>query len=255
MFSNGFEPDQTSEVLASVEKRFYMIQQLVAFAQLYQLEGINIDFENVYTEDKENLVQFVKELTPIMHEQGLVVSIDVTPKSTSEMWSVFLDREALGKIVDYMIVMAYDEHWASSPKAGSVASIPWVEKSISRIIEEDGVPPGKLILAMPLYTRLWSETPQADGSVKVKSKAIGMKRSDEIIAEQSLKPQLDEASGQHYVEYVEEGITQRIWLEDELSIVNRVNLVHQYELAGVATWARSFQKPAIWPVIEKALFQ
>ncbi|HIW33192.1 MAG TPA: glycosyl hydrolase [Candidatus Paenibacillus intestinavium] len=255
LFSNGFEPDQTSEVLASAEKRFFMIQQLIAFAQLYQLEGINIDFENVYTKDKENLVQFIKELTPIMHEQGLVVSIDVTPKSTSEMWSVFLDREALGKIVDYMIVMAYDEHWAASPKSGSVASLPWVEKSISRIIDEDGVPPEKLILAMPLYTRIWSETIQEDGSLKVSSKAIGMKRSDEIIAEQSLKPQLDEASGQHYIEYVEEGVTQRIWLEDELSIASRVDLVHQYKLAGVATWARSFQKPEIWPVIQKSLFE
>lgn len=253
LFSNGFEPEQTSEVLASAEKRFFMIQQLIAFAQLYQLEGINIDFENVYTEDKANLVQFVKELTPIMHEQGLVVSIDVTPKSSSEMWSLFLDREALGKIVDYMIVMAYDEHWAASPKSGSVASLPWVENSISRIIEEDGVPPEKLILAMPLYTRLWSETKQEDGSLKVSSKAIGMKRSDEIIAEQSLEKVVDDASGQHYIEYVEEGVTQRIWLEDELSITGRVNLVHQYNLAGVATWARSFQKPSIWPVIQKSL--
>jgi len=253
LFSNGFEPDQTSEVLASAEKRFFMIQQLLAFAELYQLEGINIDFENVYTKDKENLVQFVKELTPIMHEQGLVVSIDVTPKSSSEMWSVFLDRAALGKIVDYMIVMAYDEHWAASPKSGSVASLPWVENSITRILEEDGVPPEKLILAMPLYTRIWSEATQEDGSVKVSSKAVGMIRTDEIIAENKLEPKLDEASGQHYVEYVEEGIKQRIWLEDELSIASRVNLVHKYNLAGVATWARSFQKPTIWPVIQETL--
>lgn len=255
LFSNGFDPDLTTEVLASTETRFFMIQQLLAFAKLYQLEGINIDFENVYTKDSENLVQFIKELTPIMHEQGLVVSIDVTPKSNSEMWSLFLDRQSLGKIVDYMMVMAYDEHWGASPIAGSVASIPWVEKSISRIIEEDQVPPEKVVLGMPLYTRIWSEAKKEDGSTKVSSKAIGMIRAAEIIAEKNLVPELDEISGQHYVEYVENGITQKIWLEDELSIASRVGLVHQYNLAGVATWQRAFYKPEIWPVIKQSLIE
>jgi len=253
LFSNGFEPDRTTEVLSSTEKRFFMIQQLVAFAELYQLDGINIDFENVYTEDKENLVQFVKEMMPIMHEQGLVVSIDVTPKSNSEMWSVFLDREALGKHVDYMMVMAYDEHWAASPKAGSVASLPWVEQSIKRILEEDQVEPEKLILGVPLYTRVWSEETQADGSVKVSSKAIGMPRAKEIIEEQELTPVLDEASGQHYVEYMEDGIKQRIWLEDEHSIAGRVDLVHKYNLAGIATWQRTFADNEIWSVMDREL--
>jgi len=255
LFSNGFEPDRTSAVLASTEKRFAMIQQLVAFAQLYQLDGINIDFENVYTEDKENLVQFVKEMMPIMHEQGLVVSIDVTPKSTSEMWSLFLDRQALGKLVDYMMIMAYDEHWASSPKAGSVASLPWVEQSIKRIIEEDLVPSEKLILGMPFYTRVWSEETLEDGSTKVSSKAIGMTKAEELIKEHELTRELDEASGQHYVEYVEDGIKQRIWLEDELSVKGRIALVHKYKLAGVATWTRSFAKDEIWAVMDEQLNQ
>lgn len=255
LFSNGFEPERTSTVLASTEKRFSMIQQLVAFAQLYQLDGINIDFENVYTEDKENLVQFVKEMMPIMHEQGLVVSIDVTPKSNSEMWSVFLDRQALGKLVDYMMVMAYDEHWASSPKAGSVASLPWVEQSIKRILEEDQVAPEKLILGMPLYARVWTEETLEDGSTKVSSKAIGMTKAAELIKEHELTPEVDEASGQHYVEYVENGLKQRIWLEDELSIAGRVALVHKYKLAGVATWQRAFAKDDIWSVISEQLNQ
>lgn len=255
LFSNGFEPDQTSEVLASTEKRFNMIQQLVAFAQLYHLDGINIDFENVYTEDKENLVQFVKEIMPIMHEQGLVVSIDVTPKSNSEMWSAFIDREALGKLVDYMMVMAYDEHWAASPKAGSVASLSWVEQSIVRIIEEDQVPSDKLVLGVPLYTRIWSEETGDDGSIKVSSKAVGMAKVDEIIAQYELTPQYDEAAGQNYIEYAEEGIRKRIWMEDETSLSARAALVHKHKLAGLASWQRAFSKPEIWSVIDKGLQQ
>jgi len=253
LFSNGFEPDQTKEALATVESRFFMIQQLLAFAELYNLQGINIDFENVYTSDKENLVQFVRELTPLLHEQDLVVSIDVTGKSNSEMWSLFLDRAALGKVVDYMMVMAYDEHWASSPKAGSVASLPWTERTISRILEEDGVPPSKLVLSMPLYTRIWTEKPGEDGKVKVSSKAVGMDRVKSIIAEKKLTPVLDEAAGQHYVEYNEDGALNRIWIEDDHSMKARVELVRKYKLAGVATWQRTFQTSSIWKTIDEQL--
>lgn len=253
LFSNGFEPDRTTEALASVETRFYMIQQLIAYAQLYKLQGINIDFENVHTADKANLVQFVRELTPLLHEQNLVVSIDVTPKSNSEMWSVFLDRAALGKVVDYMMVMAYDEHWASSPKAGSVASLPWVEQSIVRILEEDEVPPDKLVLGMPLYTRVWTEKKDESGAVKVSSKALGMDSVSKIIAEQKLKPVLDEQSGQNYVEYTEDGARKRIWLEDELSIKARIALVKKYNLAGIATWQRAFQSDDVWDIIHQSL--
>lgn len=253
LFSNGFEPDQTTEALSSVETRFAMIQQLLAFAEIYNLQGINIDFENVYTKDKENFVQFVRELTPLLHEQGLVVSVDVTPKSNSEMWSVFLDREALGRVVDYMMVMAYDEHWASSPNSGSVASLPWTEHSIKRILEEDGVPPSKLVLSMPLYTRIWTEKTGDDGKISVSSKAVGMDRVKQIIAEKKLEPKVDEQAGQHYVEYTEDGALQRIWIEDDLSIKARIELVRKYDLAGVATWQRTFQTASIWQTIDDAI--
>lgn len=253
LFSNGFEPKQTTEALSTVETRFSMIQQLLAFAKIYNLQGINIDFENVYTKDKENLVQFVKEMTPLLHEQGLVVSIDVTPKSNSEMWSVFLDRPALGKVVDYMMVMAYDEHWAASPKAGSVASLPWVERSITRILEEDGVPASKLVLSMPLYTRIWTEQKDESGAVKVSSKAVGMEAVKTIISEKKLKPVMDEASGQNYVEYEEDGALRRIWIEDDVSMKSRAELARKYDLAGVATWQRTFQTPSIWGTIDEAL--
>jgi len=250
LFSNGFEPERTTEALATVETRFKMIQQILAFAQLYDLQGINVDFENVNVSDKDNLVQFIRELTPLLHEQGLVVSIDVTPKSTSPTWSMFLDRAALGKTVDYMMLMAYDEHWASSPTAGSVASLPWTKQSLTRILNEDNVPPQKIVLAMPLYTRLWTEK---DG--KVSSKAIGMEKVATIIKEQKLTPKLDESSGQNYVEYKEGDARQRIWIEDEKSLKSRIALVHEYELAGVATWQRAFQGGSVWTTIEHALKQ
>src|SRR5690606_30297723 len=113
----------------------------------------------------------MRELTPLLHEAGLTVSIDVTFAGGSDTWSKFLDRPTLGSIVDYMMVMAYDEHWAASPVAGSVASLPWVEKGMRAMIEQQGVPAEKLLLGVPLYTRIWTEE-TVDGKKKVSSKAV-----------------------------------------------------------------------------------
>jgi spore germination protein YaaH len=253
LWSNSFDPDLTTAALATYASRLNMIRQLLVYAETYNLQGINIDFENVYTKDKENLVQFVREFVPLAHEQGLVVSIDVTPKSDSEMWSVFLDRKALGEVVDYMIVMTYDEHWASSPVAGSVSSLPWVERSVRRILEEDGVPPSKLVLGIPLYTRVWTEKKKKDGSVEVSSRALGMEAVEKLILDRKLKPVYDEKTGQNYVEYESAEGRHRIWIEDETSIKARAELARKYRLAGVATWQRGFQKPEIWQVLHDTL--
>lgn len=253
LFNNSFDPDRTTQALDDFGTRFRMIQQLLAYAKMYMLQGINIDFENVYTKDKANLVQFIRELTPLAHDQNLVISIDVTPKSSSEMWSAFLDREALGRAVDYMIVMTYDEYWASSPRSGSVASLPWVERSVQRILEEDNVPPRKLVLGVPLYTRIWTEKKDENGKIAVSSKAVGMEAVEELITERKLKPVYQQATGQNYVEYTENGALIRIWIEDETSMKARAELVKKYGLAGVASWQRTFQKPGIWNTIQDTL--
>lgn len=254
LFSNDFDPDRTSVILDNFDKRMYVIKQLVSFASTYRLQGINIDFENVYERDKDKLTQFVRELTPYLHEQGLVVSIDVTIRGGSPMWSLFLDREALGKTVDYMAVMTYDEHWASSPVAGSVASLPWVEKGITDIIQYDHVPASKLLLGVPYYTRIWTEQ-TVDGKKKVSSRAVGMRIINELLAEKQLTPVYDEKTGQDYVEYTEDGKTMRIWIENERSMRARMELVNKHDLAGVASWRRGFETPDIWEAIQETLEQ
>lgn len=252
LFSNNFDPDITTEALASYDTRMHMIKQLLSFAELYNLQGINIDFENVYLKDKDKLTQFVRELTPLAHEQGLVISIDVTVRGGSEMWSLFLDRKALGETVDYMILMGYDEHWASSPVAGSVASLSWAEKGIRDIIAYDEVPASKMILGVPFYTRLWAEE-VVDGKVKVSSRALYMSGAQKIIADRGLTPVFDEKTGQNYVSYEEDGITYKMWIEDEVSMRARAEIVKRLDLAGIASWRRGFETPNIWGVIEDVL--
>ncbi|SEU25104.1 glycosyl hydrolase family 18 protein [Paenibacillus sp. NFR01] len=249
LLSNSFEPDLTTVALSTYERRMNTIVQMLAYADLYNLDGINIDFENVYTKDKANVTQFMRELKPMAQAKNLIISMDVTPKSNSEMWSLFLDRKALGEVVDFLIVMAYDEHWASSPVAGSVASLPWAGSSVSRIIEEDGVPAEKLILGVPLYTRIWSETTEK-GETKLSSKAVSMNAVQEIIAEKKLKPVLDEAAGQHYVEYKEDGAAKKIWIEDKLSLEARVKLAKSFQLGGIASWNRSFANAEAWEALQ-----
>ncbi|UUZ83479.1 SH3 domain-containing protein [Paenibacillus sp. P26] len=250
LFSNGFDPKRTTDALSSYDKRIKMAKQLLSFAQMYSLQGINIDFENVNVADKQNLVQFVRELTPLLHEQGLVVSMDVTPKSGSDTWSMFYDRKALIDALDYMMLMAYDEYWATSPKSGSVASLPWVEKSVVQLLKEDQIPASKLLLGIPFYTRIWTEDPKVG---KPKSQAVYMENPQRLIKEKKLTPVYLPEAGQNYVEYQEDGKTIKIWLEDETSIKARMELVKKYDLAGVASWRRGYETPEVWSLIDSYL--
>lgn len=248
LLSNSFDADLTTGALSTYENRMRTIGQMMEYADLYNLDGINIDFENVYTEDGDNLTQFIRELKPMAQAKNLILSIDVTPKSNSEMWSVFFDRRALGSLVDFMIVMAYDEHWASSPESGSVASLSWSQNAIERILNEDEVPANKLVLGVPLYTRIWTEQ-TVDGETKVSSKAAGIDDVADIIRSKKLTPVFSKSTGQHYVEYKEGGVLRKIWIEDKTSLESRVKLAKSLKLAGIASWNRSFAGEGTWKAL------
>jgi spore germination protein YaaH len=250
LFSNAFDPELTHQAFKDFETRSKMIRQLLHFSQTYQLNGINLDIENVHLTDGPLITQFVREATPLFHEAGLTVSMDITFISTSENWSLFYEREKLAKIVDYLIVMAYDEHWGSSPIAGSVASLPWVEQNMKELL--DIIPHQQLILGVPLYTRLWKEEVGEDGQSKVTSKAKSMAQIKEWLEKNQLQPAYDPATGQNYAELSipEEQVTYKVWLEDELSLKKRVQLAQKYQLAGVATWSRYFADETAWAALE-----
>ncbi|MDP1511670.1 glycosyl hydrolase family 18 protein [Paenibacillus sp. CMAA1739] len=252
LLSNSFNPEITTEALSTFERRKAIVDQMISLAQENDLDGINIDFENVHTKDGPNVTQFLRELKPMARAHDLILSIDVTPKSQSEMWSAFLDRKSLGAITDYLMVMAYDEHWAASPKAGSVASLPWTEASIKRILQEDEVPPQKVILGIPLYTRVWSETPK-EGKIKVTSKSLGMESVADIVAEFKLKPKFRASEGQNYVEYTEDGVVKKIWLEDQVSLKARVELAKSLNLGGIGVWSRSFADKNAWITLKEII--
>lgn len=244
LFSNSSDPQLTHETFKSFKSRQKMIRQILHYSQIYKLTGMNIDIENVNSEDGPYVTQFVRELTPYLHEAGLVVSMDITFISDSN-WSAFYEREKLADIVDYLIVMAYDEHWASSPVAGSVASLPWVEKNLKELLEI--VPNEKLILGVPLYTRLWEIAD--DG--KISSKALSMEQAKKWLDKHKVKTTYDEKTGQNYAELYskKKKITYKMWLEDDLSLQKRASLVKKYDLAGIASWARYFADDSAWTAL------
>jgi len=252
LFSNDFQDiKMTSKFLHNADARDNAIRQILIYASLYNLDGINIDFENVYKEDKDALTQFVRELTPLLREQGLVVSIDVTIPDGSDTWSKCYDRKALGEIVDYVMLMTYDQHWATSPKAGSVAQITWVEQNLVKVLEM--VPREKLLLGLPFYTRLWQEEKTDNGTIVKQAAVLSMEGSKKVVNDNTAEVVWDEESGQFYTEYEKDGKTYKLWIEDENSINLKSSLVHKYKLAGTAAWSRTYENPAVWDVLNANL--
>lgn len=246
LITNSFNKDLTHAILNDSDVRESIIKQMLIYAELYKLDGINIDFENIYEKDRDMLTQFVREMVPLFREQGLVVSMDVTFISNSGTWSKCYDRKALSEVLDYVAVMAYDQHWAASPVSGSVAQYSWVEKNLIRVLQE--IPREKLLLGIPFYTREWKEE-KVDGKIKVTSRALTMSSAKKVVEEKKAKVTWDEASGQYYAEYTEKGVRYRIWIEDEKSLNLKTSLALKHDLAGVAAWRRGFETENIWKVL------
>ena len=251
LFSNSFDPKLTHGALKDFETRQLLIRQLLHYSQMYRLQGINFDIENVSKEDGPLVTQFIREAAPYLHEAGLTVSMEITfSAGDNNNWSTFYERAKLAEIVDYLIVMAYDEHWGAASGAGSVASIPWVEQNLQRLLQE--VPNQKLILGVPLYTRLWKEQLKADGTTEITSKALPMDQVKAWINEKGVKPIYNAESGQNYAEYyaADEKATYKVWIEDELSLKKRAALVSEKQLAGIGTWSRYFGDQTAWTALD-----
>lgn len=240
----------TSGILNSYEKRQELIDNIIEVCKKYELDGINIDFEYMYEKDKNLFSRFIIELTPRMKELGLVTSVDVTAPDGSPNWSLCYDRYVLGKIADYLIFMGYDQYGTSSKTAGTTAGYNWVDIALNKFITTYEVDSEKIILAIPFYTRLWTET--ADG--KLSSKAVQMKDIEKELKGISdvEKVWLDDVK-QYYIEGKSGSSIKKMWIEDEKSIREKVSLVSEYNLAGVSSWQKGYELDTIWEVIDNEL--
>jgi spore germination protein YaaH len=251
LITNSFDPDLTHGILSDNKVQQQVIDQLLLYASYYNLDGINLDFENIYDYDKNSLSSFVEKISTALKQQNLVVSVDLTVPSNTANWSNCYDRVKLGKAADYVMVMTYDEHWSKSPVSGSVASYGWVKSGIEKTLLS--IPKEKLLVGLPFYTREWEEQSDGTENPHVRSQTLTMAGAEEKIKSNHLDVQWLDDQGQYYTEYEQDGKRYRIWLEEERSLALKAGLVKKYQLAGVASWRKGFEKQSIWAVLNSKL--
>jgi spore germination protein YaaH len=253
LFSNNFNDiEGTSIILNNSDMRQEIIRNILAYAALYKLDGINIDFENMYKTDKDAYTQFVREFYPLAKEQGLYVSVDVSVPDGSDTWSKCFDRKALAESVDYVCLMTYDQHWSTSPKAGSTAELIWVEENLQKTLKE--VPANKLLLGIPLYTRLWTVDSGSPGS-KPSSVVLNVEGAWKNADENEAAVVWNDISGQYQATYEKDGKAYHMWIEDQNSVNTKTSLVHKYNLAGACVWAANFADKNVFRIFERNLKQ
>jgi len=242
LIDNFTQEVSTTETLSSTAARQNIISQLIQAAQDVGMDGINVDFESLSEDVGTHFLEFLRELSIECHKNNLVLSVD---NPVPEDFTSHYDRAEQGRVVDYVIIMGYDEHYVGS-EAGSVASLPWVEQGIQDTLDE--VPAERVINAIPFYTRLWKTT-----GGNVTSEAIGMDQAQQTIADNNVETYWDKTTSQNYGKYDIDNSTYQIWLEDAQSVAEKVKLVSKYDLAGVSAWKLGFENNGIWQVISDNL--
>lgn len=234
------------ELFSITENRRALIAAMMNEVHTYGYDGINIDFEKVTAENGIHFIQFLRELSIECRNEGIVLSVDnYVPMAHSAHY----DRAEQGAIADYVIVMGYDEHYNGSPEAGSVASLDFVRNGIVNTLAS--VPAEKLINALPFYTRMWEEYVDENGQQVLNSKAYTMKASYDRVEELGLIANWSGSMGQYVAEGDVEGHHYSVWLEDAKSIEEKMKIVSEYGLAGVAAWSLGGEFPEVWDVINK----
>lgn len=241
----------TSEIMNSYENRKELIEEIVDACVAYDLDGINIDFENMKQEDADVYSRFIIELTPRLNEIGMVVSVDVTAPDGGETWSMCFDRNVIGDVADYIVFMAYDQNGISSTTAGTTAGYNWIKLNLVKFLQTEEIDSDKLILGIPFYTRLWTE--DANGEV-VRSSTVNMEDIEDVLPD-GVQKNWDDDLKQYYVEYQDGDYTRKMWIEDIESLKAKVSLVNENDLAGVASWQKGMETDDVWPMLKEELEQ
>lgn len=227
-------------ILSSTSTRAKLIEDLISTVQEYNIDGINVDFEQISMDCGEHYIEFIRELSIPCRKNGIVLSIDnYVPTGYTDHYN----RREQGVVADYVIIMGYDEHYAGSEEAGSVASINYVENGIEQTVNQ--VPAHKVINAVPFYTRIWETTGDS-----ISSQAVGMEMAEEYVKTHGMDVEWDDTACQNYGEYKSGDTLYQVWLEDEKSIQVKLNIMEKYGIGGLAAWRLGFEKPSIWDEIE-----
>ncbi|MGO4548491.1 S-layer homology domain-containing protein [Paenibacillus sp. 2TAB23] len=246
MVGNRSDQAATHKLLSSASLRSGLVTKLAGYAAKYELDGLNLDFENVAPQDRAALTAFVTELAKKLKSMNVTLSMDVSPDRGTD-WTDAFDFAALGKQADYMVLMGYDEHWGAGSGAGPNASLGFDKEGIAKLIK--AVPSSKVILALPFYNRDWDL--RKDGSVE-STAFITLNEQNAILSKYAIKPKWDEQSGQYTATYLKAGVKHEIWVEDGRSLTAKYKLAAEAGLAGLAYWYIGGESPDIWASMRNA---
>lgn len=241
--SNNSYLTTTEGILNDYTKRRKLEDEIIRVTEEYNIDGINLDFENMNQEDKDMYSRFVIELAPRLKDLGKILTVDVTAPDGSETWSLCYDRDVLANVSDYIVFMAYDQYGTGGNKEGTTAGYNWVENNVNKFIGQEAVAKEKIILGIPLYTRLWKE----DGG-KITSKVVNIKDVESTLPS-DIQKKWDEELKQNYVEYTDGSATYKMWIEDEKSITEKIGLAKKYDLAGIAFWEKDREYDGFWQFV------
>ena len=247
LVDNFSENIDFATVMNSTSARNKIENQLIAAAIEYSFDGINVDFENISEDAADGYIQFMRELSVMCRKNGIVLSVDVPVPMD---FTAHYNRKALGEVCDYLMIMGYDEHYAGSEEAGTVASLSFEEEGIQNTLQE--VAAEKVVSGIPFYTRLWCTTTNEDGTTTVTSEAMGMNQAQQTLENNQVEASWDETTGQNYAQFNgESGELYQIWLEDTESLTRKLELIKNYDLGGVAEWKLGLEDDSVWDLIAK----
>jgi len=248
LVNNAKEQENKSPIhaiLATPSLRTKAIDSLETYIKKYKLDGINIDFEMVDAQDRDNLSAFMQELSARLKPQGYIISIDVFPKQDeSNDVSIAYDYSQLAKYADKIILMTYDNHgtWSS---AGPIADIDWVEKNLKYALKF--ISKNKLYIGLAAYGYDWS----SKGVESLEYSAIM-----NLVQRFNSSVLWDEPSKSPHFDYTDaDGISHQVWFENSESLKNKIALVNKYDIAGAAMWKLGEEDPSSWQALKSVFWK
>lgn len=246
---DNFDPELARVAILTYQEE--VISQLVALAQTGGYAGINIDFENIaYTSDlaesRTAFNNFIHELAARLHEKDKKLIISVAAKvsdNPNNEWSYPFDLEALAKDADYLQLMTYDQH-GSWGGPGSVSGADWLEEVVAYTTSI--ADPSKLLIGLPAYGYDWNLSIPGEEEGTYTTTSFSWVDIPKMLDRPGAKQSWDDASHSPYITYSENGHDHTAWFENVESIQTKVNLIPQYNLAGLSVWALGMEDLDFW---------
>jgi spore germination protein YaaH len=258
--NRGFRQPLMHTVLDSPEARARAIRYLIYYALRDGYQGFQFDYENIHYTYREKFTSFFREAAREFHQHGLELSaavvgrLDDTRKSNSpggyDNWSGVYDYAAMGKVADYLSVMAYAEH-GNTADPGPVAGLPWVTK-ISKY-SAGNIPPRKVSLGVPFYAQRWDAVDPASqpaGQPARKWRGRSARYRDAAAAMAATPAVWDERESASHLSFQTDGRPTELWYEDARSLGAKMRLAHEMGFRGVSAWVLGQEDPAFWDSLD-----